>query len=279
MSEVGFKKAMKLIAGSEGGYSNHHADNGGPTMKGVTLRNYQAYCKRKGKPKPGIAQLKLITDAEVEEIFRTDYWNRVRGDALPAGLDYAAADFAFNSGSGQAVKDLQRSLIAIGAQPGAADGKMGSKTLSAINDAFQSWGEDKVINAYMDRRLTFMKGLSDWGTFKKGWTNRIRDVRANALNIAHGDPTYQPVANEGAKANPANTKTTAISGGKSTITTIGGAVATGATAAAGKILEQTSYSSPDIVPWLIGGFIIVTIIASVITIVILRRKPAEEGTV
>jgi lysozyme family protein len=231
-------------------------------MKGVTLATYAAYCKRRGQPAPGIPQLKAISDAEVEEIFRTDYWNRVRGDSLPAGVDYCAADFAFNSGAGQSVKELQRVVTALGYDTGGADGKIGSHTLSALDEAMKQEGENVVINAYMDKRWEFMQGLKNFSSFQNGWRTRIKDVRNNALNIARGDKTYTPYSIPGAsaKAVPSQTKFAALPGGKSTLTTVGGAVATAAATGSSTLLSRTDGAAINLLPWLIGGFIVLTIV-------------------
>ena len=42
-----------------------------------------------------------LTDADVAPIYKTNYWNRIRGDDLPSGLDFAAFDWAVNSGTGR----------------------------------------------------------------------------------------------------------------------------------------------------------------------------------
>lgn len=274
--------AMKLIAGSEGGYSNHPNDPGGPTMKGVTLKNYQRYCATKHRPKPGVDQLKKISNAEVEEIFRDDYWNRVRANDLPAGIDYAAADFAFNSGPGQAAKELQRVVTALGYDAGGADGKIGNGTLSAVKLCVIERGEDEVINRYMDKRWSFMQGLKNFSSFKNGWRNRIADVRKNALSIAHGDPIYPSQDHVGgnAKADPATTRMAAVPGGASTMVTVGGACATGLTTAATSLLDNSAASGDThLMLYAIIGFAVLTVVASVIAAIVLKHKPVEEGTV
>lgn len=279
--EANFKNALRLIAGSEGGYSNHPNDPGGPTMKGVTLANYARYCRLKGKTKPGIEALKRITDAEVEEIFRMDYWNRVRGDSLPAGIDYAVADFGFNSGSGQAVKELQRVVTALGHDAKGADGKIGTATLNAVYDAVKQKGADVVIDAYQDKRLRFMQGLKNWSSFKRGWTRRVEEVRERAKEMAHGGSVGLILANEPGtpKADPVETKATSVPGGTSTVVTVGGAIATAATSAGTSLLDRASYSGVEMLPWLVGGFILLTLIGSLVTFFILKNKPKEEGTV
>ena len=32
-------------------------------------------------------EMKTLTDADVAHIYKTNYWNRIRGDDLPSGLD------------------------------------------------------------------------------------------------------------------------------------------------------------------------------------------------
>lgn len=274
-----FDVALKHIAGIEGGYVNHPADPGGHTMKGVTLKTYTWYRKRKGLAKPTVADLKRITDAEVAEIFRVQYWNQVRGDELPAGVDYCAGDFAFNSGGGQAVKELQRVLAAMGHNPGGIDGKVGNGTMAALTEALHKQGEDRVINAYQDKRLKFMQSLKNWSTFKNGWTRRVKEVRENGLNIAHGDPMFAPMPGVVPKAEPAEVKQTAIAGVKPALTTVGGTVAASAAAGAQSLLDNAQWSGVEWLPYAIIGFLILSAVGGVLTYLVLKNKPVEEGTV
>jgi lysozyme family protein len=194
--------ALKLIAGAEGGFSNHPKDPGGATMKGVTLKTYTAYRLARGGTKPSVADLKAISDAEVEDIFIRQYWAPVHGDELPAGLDIVVPDFSFNSGAGQALTELQRVVTALGYDTHGADGKFGEHTRGALRAAMLGVGEDRVINAYQDKRLAFMQSLKTWPTFKNGWTTRVREMRENGLRVAHGDHAFPPSVGAVAKAEP-----------------------------------------------------------------------------
>ena len=63
------------------------------------------------------------------------------------------------------------------------DGIVGNETLnlaSAMRPA-------DLINAYCDMRLAFVRRLSHFDTFGRGWTRRIAEVRAQALAWAVGD--------------------------------------------------------------------------------------------
>lgn len=273
--------ALKLTAGAEGGFSNHPKDPGGPTMKGVTLKTYAAYRKAKGLATPNVSDLKRITDAEVEDIFTRQYWAPVHGDELPAGVDIIVADFSFNSGGGQAMIELQRTLTALGYDTDGADGKFGEHTRAALVAAMRGAGEDRVINAYQDKRLAFMQTLHTWPTFKGGWTTRVKEMRANGLNVAHGDPTFQPTPAPGgalAKADPAQTKTSTLAGAKPILTSIGGTVAAAATAGGQQLLQNSSYQPPSYMIYAVLGFLALTAVASAVGYFALKGRVTEAGT-
>ena len=164
-----FEKALALVLKHEGGYVNHPKDPGGATNKGVTQAVYNAYRKIRGR---GLLSVKYISDEELRAIYKFQYWDKVHGDFLPSGLDYAVFDFAVNSGVRRASKYLQAVLGA------AQDGVIGAKTLAAITSP------EKTINALCDRRMSFLRNLRAFMTFGKGWTRRVKDVRAHALEMA-----------------------------------------------------------------------------------------------
>lgn len=168
-----FAKALKLVLHYEGGYVNNAADPGGPTNKGITLANYRRFVKSNGT----IADLKAITDQEVAKVYRKQYWDVVKGDDLPDGIDFATFDYGVNSGPQRAAKHLQS---VVGATP---DGKIGPATLSAIKAIVPQ----KVIADYCAMRLSFLRGLKTWGTFGKGWEARVNSVRAEALLMQPND--------------------------------------------------------------------------------------------
>ncbi len=55
---------------------------------------------------------------------------------------------------------------------------------------------DEVVDAMCDARLAFLKTLDHWDTFGKGWSNRVKGVRARGLSMAAGDeaPSAAPAA-------------------------------------------------------------------------------------
>jgi len=162
-----FEKALTLVLEHEGGYVNHPKDPGGATNKGVTQAVYDAYRKVRGR---GPQSVKFISQAELLAIYKFQYWDRVQGDFLPDGLDYAIFDFAVNSGVTRASKYLQAVVGTV------QDGHIGAKTIAAIGDPAQA------ISALCDRRMGFLRNLSTFATFGKGWTRRVEGVSPSKVD-------------------------------------------------------------------------------------------------
>ena len=168
-----YKSALAAVLKYEGGYTNHPADPGGPTNKGVTQRVYDAWRKKHGL---GAQSVRSISQEEVEAIYRRDYWDAVHGDDLPSGLDGAVFDYAVNSGPSRAIKALQRVLGV------PADGIVGPQTINA------AIANPKACGALCDERLGFMKRLKTWPVFGRGWGDRVSGVKRKALALAEKAP-------------------------------------------------------------------------------------------
>lgn len=166
-----FAAALQEVLKQEGGWSNHPKDPGGATMCGITQRVYDAWRARKGlKPR----SVRDITEPTICEIYRRQYWDAVRGDDLPAGVDLAVFDFAVNSGPVRAAKFLQAAVGEV------RDGHIGAITLAAVAKADRAL----LASAVCDRRLAWLHGLETYPAFGKGWRRRIAAVRAAAVKMA-----------------------------------------------------------------------------------------------
>lgn len=203
MTMLTFEKALKAVLVHEGGWSDHKADPGGQTMKGVIQRVYDGYRKRKGH---ALRSVRQIEDAELREIYKAQYWDVVRGDDLPAGVDYAVFDGAVNSGPSQSVKWLQRALGNV-----KVDGAIGEATLAAVASHPD---HDRLIAAICERRMAFLKALKTWRDFGKGWTARVDGVRKLGQAWASGSVGPTPIysAQGAAKAVIADAKPAATKG-------------------------------------------------------------------
>lgn len=169
-----FDRALTWVLEHEGGYSNHPKDPGGATNRGVTQRVYTAWLRQNGQQSRDVRE---ITYSEIRSIYRTQYWDMVRGDDLPHGVDYAVFDFAVNSGPGRAAQFAQR-IVGV-----PDDGAIGSVTLAAILDA----DPIGLCADLCDNRLAWLRRLSTFPTFGRGWTRRVQNVRARSIDMARGE--------------------------------------------------------------------------------------------
>jgi lysozyme family protein len=182
MAKGTFDAAFRLVLKHEGGYVDHPSDPGGATMKGVTLATFRRY-----RPNATKADLRAISDAMLQKIYRDGYWNEVRGDDLPAGVDFATFDFAVNSGPARATIYLQN---IVGAAP---DGEIGPLTIKAVKAYCDQFGAGQMVNELCSQRLAFLERLSTWPVFGKGWRSRVADVRKLALSMASAPGKPLPI--------------------------------------------------------------------------------------
>ena len=159
-----YDKSLALVLRYEGGYVDHPKDPGGPTNKGVTQDVYDHWRQKHGQPTQSVRNISM---EEVGGIYRQLYWDKISGDDLPSGLDFAVFDFAVNSGVDRAAKYLQ-SIVGV-----PQDGQIGPQTILAA--------KTYVATALTNKRLGFMKSLSIWSTFGKGWQDRIDDVKKQII--------------------------------------------------------------------------------------------------
>jgi len=161
-----WQKSFELMLKSEGGYVNNPADPGGRTNLGVTQATWENWVGRQvDEP-----EMRGLTADKVEPLYKERYFDAVRGDVLPVGLDYLMFDFAVNAGPGRAIKLLQS---AVGVTP---DGGFGPMTLAAV----QAVDPVVLIEKFSHAKEDFYRSLSTFATFGKGWLNRVADVKAKA---------------------------------------------------------------------------------------------------
>lgn len=147
-----FDQAFDALLSHEGGYVFDPRDPGGETRHGISKRSY-----------PHL-DIKNLTLADAKALYKRDFWDRAQCDRLPADLAFAVFDAAVNSGIGQAIRWLQRSLNV------ADDGVVGALTLAAV----QRFDDTSALCArFSGHRLEFMTRLSTWDHFGRGWARRV----------------------------------------------------------------------------------------------------------
>lgn len=162
-----FSDCLSFVLKEEGGWADDPKDPGGATMKGVTLAVYEQFKGRHASK----AELRAISDEDLAAIYRQGYWDNLRCDDLPPGVDLVAFDAAVNSGPARSAKWLQRAVLV------PDDGAIGPVTIKVVNGMNRA----QVINAACDQRLAFLRSLPTFSHFGKGWTARVARVRSAAL--------------------------------------------------------------------------------------------------
>lgn len=146
---MNFDIAFDRLMGHEGGYSMDVRDPGGETNWGISKRSYPQ------------ADIKNLTREAAKMIYRRDFWIPL-GDADVA-IKFQVFDFAVNGGLPCALRKLQ---AAIGVADDGHWGPISTRALLALN-------VNDVLLRYNAQRLRFYTSLSTWGTYGRGWTNRV----------------------------------------------------------------------------------------------------------
>lgn len=156
-----FDQAFTELIFHEGSYSNNPLDPGGETNWGITA----AVARDNGY----VGSMKDMDQTAAKTIYARKYWLPAF-DQLPYPVAFQVFDATVNSGAGQAVRWLQRTVGT------ADDGNLGPITLAATKKADPL----KLVLLFNAERLMFMTNLSAWDSFGKGWARRI------AINLKKG---------------------------------------------------------------------------------------------
>lgn len=243
----------KRVLAYEGGYTNEATDPGGPTNYGITIADARMYWK----PSATASDVRNMPLSVAQDIYKSKYWDKVRGDDLPSGLDETVFDYGVNSGVGRSGKVLRRVM-------GLDDSS--SVVTDAVLGEVAKRDSKALIVAINDERLRFLQSLKIWPTYGKGWSRRVADCKSFSLSLASGATTAtQPEASPG-KGTVKKPEVT-----KSVVTTGGGA----GTAVAGASFSDWIVAHPVAAIAIAAG--IVAAIVAVITLINRRHRSKQEG--
>jgi lysozyme family protein len=144
-----FNRAFRIVVGEEGGYVNDPRDPGGETKYGISKRAY---------PDEDIRNLTLD---RARELYRRDYWDRVRGDELPYRWALLVFDAAVNQGVEPAVRMMQDALGVM------VDGRIGPRTLAAAQS-----DDDRRPARFLALRVFRYQRTANFDRFGYGWITR-----------------------------------------------------------------------------------------------------------
>ncbi len=118
------------------------------------------------------------------DFYEEHFWDKVRGDELPEGLDLQVFSLAVNAGITNASILLQRVLDAT------QDGIIGSKTIEAAQHyEVNVLGEQPVVDKlrdYMRESINYygevVRANPESGRYYNGWLNRALDTGLEAIS-------------------------------------------------------------------------------------------------
>jgi lysozyme family protein len=172
-----WKLAFEQMLKSEGGFTNDERDNGnklpdgrkGSTMLGVTQFNWEQHVGHQVTHD----DMRKLTAADVEPLYKKKYWDVVRADELPSGIDYMVFDMGVNAGPGRSIKLLQASVGV------PADGGFGPMTMAAV----QAADPVELIEQFSQNKEYFYRGLDSFPVYGTGWLNRVAEVKLKASSM------------------------------------------------------------------------------------------------
>ena len=157
-----FDTALAHILESEGGYVNHPSDPGGATNMGITQRTARAHGYK--------GSMRRLPREVAARIYREAYWDQCRCNELPPELRLPVFDAAVKSGCTRSIRWLQEAVN----QP--ATGVVNDALITALG--ILTPREIIYTRARLiELRMAFLRNLSTWRVFGRGWTNRLNRIK------------------------------------------------------------------------------------------------------
>jgi lysozyme family protein len=164
-----FSNLLPMVLVWEGTkFTDDPKDNGGATKYGVTQKTLSAFLGRQASKD----EVKNLTVATAEKIYRQNYWDKIWGDKMPNGVGLIMFDGSINHGITRMVGFLQQALGVV------TDGNMGQKTMDALLAVEKPF--DVILKLSNLRRDLYVHH-EDYATYGKGWINRLNDITNKSL--------------------------------------------------------------------------------------------------
>jgi lysozyme family protein len=128
---------------------------------------------------PDAAEFPVATKDDFAALYQAKYWNPLRCETLPKGLDLMVFDFGVNCGIGASARQLQ-TVLHRGNVKVAIDGSIGPMT---VNETLRL-PLGTLITQTASQHLRYYQGLAYWPLYGRGWTNRNNTRLDLALKMA-----------------------------------------------------------------------------------------------
>src|SRR5262249_17216813 len=145
--QLDFDDSISRLLTHEGGYTNDPKDPGGPTNYGITIYDARAYAKEFGwiADRKVMAQdVKAMQLWFAQKVWKAKYWDAMRCDELPAGVDDCVFDYGGNSGIGRSGRVLRR-VVGMDSSTSVIN--------AAVIDAANRRPAKAIVDAICDERL------------------------------------------------------------------------------------------------------------------------------
>ena len=175
-SSSGFKNAVQIVLGLEGGFSEYNPSTKDPrTNKGITQPEFDEFRRKNNLQSKDV---KDITTDEAIEIYKQEYWDKIQGDKLDARnpkLAIVIFDSAVNNGIGGA-NGIIKSIV--NTDGNRFDYKMIEDIIAAdkSNDLYSN-----IINKRYQKYKDIIAKEPVMDVYGKGWNNRL-DNLSDKLN-------------------------------------------------------------------------------------------------
>ncbi|MEL7036528.1 MAG: glycosyl hydrolase 108 family protein [Cyanobacteria bacterium J06592_8] len=157
-----FDAALAFTLYFEGGLSDHPADIGGRTYRGILQTEYNAYRSRRGLPPLDVAQM---SDVELLEIYQ-GYWDGSQAAKMHPALAIVMFDTAVNFGIHNSITFLQQALGL--PQTGVFD----SRTIDALRLGNNKYTALQIVNERILYRYKRVQEDTSQMAFFHGWLAR-----------------------------------------------------------------------------------------------------------
>lgn len=159
-----FNDAIVKTLAREGGakFTDAASDRGGATKYGISQNAY-----------PNL-DIRNLTEQQARDIYKRDYWDRVRGDDIQSQL---VAENVFDTAVNMGVRTASKlAQLCIGVTP--VDGVVGNDTVAAINGT----DEHQFLAAYTVSKIARYADIcnkdKNQTKFLLGWINRALGAMA-----------------------------------------------------------------------------------------------------
>ena len=185
-----FNKALKLLLGVEGKYSDDSVDVGGETYCGISRRYHPDWsgwiiidARKSDANFPACLEREGTLHLDIQSFYKYRYWDFFWGDVMPSSrLARRMLNIAVNLGHMRAVTYLQRALNILNRNTVLymdilVDGVYGPKTHEALKQYLQKDAVTHLLKAILIQQgmhyLDYMKQSPEQEKYARGWLNRL----------------------------------------------------------------------------------------------------------